>query len=238
MPNDLKQQHKDYVGLVYDEARTPKTDYPAQFAQEMCRRYDLAPGMSFLEIGCGRGDFLKAFSGQGLQCRAVDQSNFSVKTGASICQVDACNVEKEPLPLKDASMDIVYSKSLVEHMWDPRFLMSEIMRVLKPGGICITLTPDWVSQMPVFYEDYTHCRPYTTDALRDLKTVSGFTDVHSELFMQLPEAWSSKPHALLAKTLGMGMGTLFARRMTAWTGIKFFRWAVEKMVLATGRKPE
>lgn len=235
--SEPKSPHKDYVGIVYDRNRTPKSDYPNDFARELVRRYAIAHGASFLEIGCGRGDFLNAFMEQGLDCRAVDRSDYCRTAGHTQCRFDVCDVEREPLPVEDNSLDVVYSKSLVEHMWDPCFLMSEIMRVLKPGGLCLTLTPDWVSQQAVFFEDYTHCRPYTVGALGDLMTASGFADVKSEIFCQHPLIWHSRPHKLLADGLSLVLGTLTARRLAEMTGIKFLRWAVERMVLASGRKP-
>jgi ubiquinone/menaquinone biosynthesis C-methylase UbiE len=227
----------DYVAITYDEKRTPKTDYPLQMAKYLANRFNLKSGATFLEIACGRGDFLRAFNCIGMQCTAVDISQSAIDLNKDF-GAKLCNVSCEELPFSDNSFDIVYSKSLVEHMWDATFLMSEIRRVLKPGGLCITMTPDWVSQMPVFFEDYTHCRPYTLDSLRDLMISSKFLTVKSEFFCQHPLIWNSKIHAFLAKIIRMLISTPKARKITEKTGIKFFRWSVELMILATGYKHE
>jgi SAM-dependent methyltransferase len=52
------------------------------------------------------------------------------------------------LPFLSESFDIVISRSVVEHLEDPRLVFSEFARVLRPGGKVVILTPnkyDYVS---------------------------------------------------------------------------------------------
>lgn len=53
-----------------------------------------------------------------------------------IC-ADAC----KSWPLADASVDIVVSRSLIEHLYDTETFAKECHRVLKPGGIAIHVLP-------------------------------------------------------------------------------------------------
>ena len=114
--------------------------------------------------------------------------------------------------------------------------MEESKRVLKPGGKMIILTPDWVSQMKVFYEDITHCRPYTPDAMIDLFKMYELQNFKVEHFKQLPATWNSKSTNFIANILRLFMGVLTARKLTKMTNIKFFRWSVELMILGYGEK--
>ncbi|MGC2415267.1 MAG: class I SAM-dependent methyltransferase [Stellaceae bacterium] len=50
---------------------------------------------------------------------------------------DAC----QGLPLKDASIDVAVTRSLLEHLPDPRVAVGEIARVLRPNGVCIHVFP-------------------------------------------------------------------------------------------------
>jgi cyclopropane fatty-acyl-phospholipid synthase-like methyltransferase len=59
-----QKQQKDYISAVYDEKRTPKTDYPSQLIAYLIDRFALKTGVRFLEIGCGRGDSLLVFAMQ------------------------------------------------------------------------------------------------------------------------------------------------------------------------------
>lgn len=46
------------------------------------------------------------------------------------------------LPLADASMDMLLSSEVVEHLPDPRPAIAEMTRVLKPGGYAFITTPN------------------------------------------------------------------------------------------------
>jgi len=225
----------DYISVVYEQSRTPKTDYPRQLVAYLMDRFGLKAGDHLLEVGCGRGDFLLTFHDMGLRCAGVDVEGRSNELLPGL-DVRQCDVSKELLPFGDDTFDVVYHKSLIEHLYSPENLMEETYRVLKPGGVTIILTPDWVSQMKVFYEDFTHCRPYDVTSLRDLLTIKGFSSVHTELFYQLPVVWRFPSLKILCKVPQLFVSTPKARKLTQTTGIKFFRWSVELMVLGYGKK--
>lgn len=225
----------DYVGIVYDQKRKPKTDYPDKLAFHLMQRFDIKPGSKFLEIGCGRGDFLESFQNAGLACNGVDLSDYCNKNKPDL-KVTCLDVNKDKLPYEDSYFNVIYHKSLLEHFYSPENLMKETYRVLKPGGRLIVLTPDWVSQMKVFYEDYTHCRPYTIQALCDVLSVYGFSEIGAELFYQYPAIWKSPVLKILSRLMGVVLSVSAARRLTDLTKIKYFRWSVELMILGYGRK--
>lgn len=226
---------KDYVSVVYDEKRTPRTDYPSKLVLYLFNRFNLKEKQKLLEIGCGRGEFLTAFQKLGLDCYGADMCDSSVKISGKL-DVKKTDISKDKLPFEDNTFDIVYHKSLIEHLHSPINLMEETLRVLKPGGITIILTPDWASQMKVFYEDFTHFRPYDMTSLRDLLEIKGFSNVSSELFYQLPLVWHYPFLKVFSKLLQLFISTPKARKLTKITKIKFIRWSVELMVLGVGYK--
>jgi SAM-dependent methyltransferase len=226
---------KDYLSVVYNEERTPKTEYPGELARYLARRFTLKPGDRLLEIGCGRGDFLRAFQELGLVCSGVDVEERSTQSLPEF-DVRLCDLSKQALPFPDESFDVVYHKSLIEHMDDPANLMTETYRVLKSGGKVIILTPDWVSQMRNFYEDITHRRPYDITALQDTLTMFGFTETAVEKFRQLPIVWKARALKPVAGLLRIFLNVHSARYLTKKTNVKFFRWSVELMVLGYGVK--
>lgn len=62
------------------------------------------------------------------------------------CEVDLFDAEKDRFPYTDESFDTVLCCELIEHLpSDPMHMMSEINRILKPGGHLVLTTPNIVS---------------------------------------------------------------------------------------------
>ena len=62
------KQELDYVEVLYDEKLKPFTDYPNKLSNYIYNTNNMKPNDKFLELGCGRGEFLKGFSNLGLDC--------------------------------------------------------------------------------------------------------------------------------------------------------------------------
>jgi SAM-dependent methyltransferase len=43
----------------------------------------------------------------------------------------------------DSSLDIALCISVLEHLWEPQEMLSELYRVLRPGGTCVVNVPTW-----------------------------------------------------------------------------------------------
>ena len=94
------------------------------------------------------------------------------------------------------------------------------------------MTPDWVSQMKTFFDDYTHRQPYTVSAVKDIMGIFGFKNAESEFFYQLPILWKYPALKIVSCIL-----RLFVP-VTAKSNIKFIRWSSELMILGNGVKKE
>jgi len=186
-------------------------------------------GGRFLDVGCGRGDFLIGFKDMGLAVEGLDIEMPHSPILKDI-EVRCSNFESEPFPFNSDTFDVVFSKSVIEHLFDPGNFMRESYRVLKPGGRIILMTPDWISQMRIFFDDYTHRQPYTVTAVTDILAIFGFREVSSEIFHQLPVLWKYPSLKVLSRIL-----RLFVP-VTTKSRIKFIRWSVELMILGTGIK--
>jgi SAM-dependent methyltransferase len=88
-----------------------------------------------LEIGCGGGQMRQWSESHGLAYIGTDISKTRVndelqKHGGPDILCDA-----HFLPFRAEIFDIVYSAAVTEHIADPHLMMSEVLRVLRPGGI-------------------------------------------------------------------------------------------------------
>jgi SAM-dependent methyltransferase len=222
---------RDYVAVVYNEENRPFTQYPDKLARYLSVRYGLMSGSKILDVGCGRGEFLKGFIRCGLNGYGVDQSTIAraICPEAEILQAD---LVKDPLPYDDNSFDIVFSKSFLEHFYYPENMVREIYRVVKPRGLVITMVPDWESVYKTFYEDYTHRTPFTTNSLKEIFLINGFDDVKVEKFRQIPFLWSLPWLQPLCSIVALIAPRSLRPRS------KLVRFSQEVMLLSTATKPD
>jgi len=233
-PQDIGKAN--YLSVAYDPKTKPvSVDYPAHLAAYIVQRYGLRPGDRLLDLGCGRGEMLGAFVQAGLDCHGLDQSPHagSCAPGAPVLQAD---ITEDAYPFPDNSFDMVFLKSVIEHVFEPGHMLAEVLRVLKPGGRAVVLTPDFSSCVREFYEDPTHVRAYLVRSMHILLTMSGYADVEAERFCHHERILSSGVFALAAEVCWRVLPLSWARFIAKATGTKFVRWAVERQVLASGRK--
>ena len=120
----------DYVKYIYDENVRPKTGYPRKLINYLIDRLEISTGAKILDLGCGRGDFAQAFLSSGMQVSAVDLSDWVTENYENI-DFKPCDFTKENLPYEDNSFDVVFSKSVIEHLYYPETVFFEAKRILK-----------------------------------------------------------------------------------------------------------
>lgn len=210
----------NYIEVTYSENEKPQGTYPDQLVDYLVGRFHISKGMKILDNGCGRGDFLKAFSKLGLETYGTDISGFCK-------EARLVNLEVEELPFSDNYFDVVFSKSVIEHLTNGEYYMREMRRVLKMGGVLILMVPDWKSQYRIFYEDPTHIHPYCVKSIKRFLEMCEFKSSGSELFYQLPVMWKYP----FLKKMDIFKGSV--SRVYKNKSYRFFR---EKMVLGWGYK--
>lgn len=228
----MNADKQDYVAVVYNEADRPLTEYPQKLANYLFNRYNLKKGDNFLDIGCGRGEFLKGFVSLGVSGHAVDQSSAALKYCPE-AELRNSDIENEGIPYPNNYFDVVYSKSVIEHFHYPEKLVKEMRRVLKPGGLAITLCPAWEYNYRVYFEDYSHRTPFMLESLRDIQIIHGFEDVQVEFFRQLPSTWNG----MAAITVPLAEITRLLVPPPLKRRSKWVRFSKEIMLLASSRKP-
>jgi SAM-dependent methyltransferase len=102
------------------------------------------------------------------------------------CEFVRANLETDPLPWSDGSVDAVTCMHLVEHLRELKPLFAEIARMLKPGGRAYFETPhpqtvNWPSAKGEFtlnfHDDPTHVEPVPTQILAKLADAVGLRSV-------------------------------------------------------------
>lgn len=89
-----------------------------------------------------------------------------------------------PLPFDDCSFELVWASEVIEHIPDTAHWLSEVRRVMAPGGRLLLTTPAH-GRLRVLIQGTERCSPplgdhlhlYTKRSLGDLLDAFGFVDV-------------------------------------------------------------
>lgn len=101
---------------------------------------------TILEIGCGQGRLATALQEGGHKVVAVDVAAEALAVVPP--ELDARLIEGVELPFEDDSFDLVLSFDVIEHIPETDLHLSEVRRVLKPGGHYLFQTPNKWTNIP------------------------------------------------------------------------------------------
>jgi 2-polyprenyl-3-methyl-5-hydroxy-6-metoxy-1,4-benzoquinol methylase len=177
----------------------------------------------FLDIGCATGMLVEEMKKRGWEARGVDVCRESAEFGMKErgIDIDIGTLEESRYP--DGSFEAVHFSNLIEHVPDPRSFLSEVRRVLSPGGVAVMATPNieglqarifrgkWRSAIP------DHLTLFGMTTLRRMLEETGFlaekTVTWGGLARGIAPAFIKKPMDHLAKKWGFGdMMLILARR--------------------------
>lgn len=156
-----------------------------QLAVDILRR-ELAtrPDARILDVGCGTGSNLSAFSELG-RATGIDASPealaFCRRRGVETVSL----AEIERLPFADATFDIVTAMDVLEHTDDDLAALRELRRVCKPGGLLLATVPAYGFLWSEHDEALKHRRRYTAHELRNKLTVTDFAVERTSYFITM-----------------------------------------------------
>ena len=229
----------DYLKVTYSEERAPHGEYPLLFGKYLIEKYYKGSG-KILDLGCGRGDYLKVFRELGLHSYGTDISPEAPKFANDI-PVAVADLENDELPYTETKFDFIFSKSVIEHMKEPMKLLEYSNQQLREGGTAIILTPSWEHNYKgAFYIDHTHVTPFTRASLEDALKMAGFQNVEVHYFYQLPVLWKYPWLKIFSKILSLLPIPYNPLNNVPWQVSnkfnKYVRFSKEVMLLAVAKK--
>ncbi|MDA1145041.1 MAG: class I SAM-dependent methyltransferase [Chloroflexi bacterium] len=135
-----------------DAARLGNPSFVWRFGQErrlaMVERYVNLEGRRALDLGCGVGEYVRAFARQGARSigldvdppRLAEARQRSADGGWN--RTDFLAGAGEALPFVDGSLDVVVLNEVIEHVTDDRATLREVARVLTDDGRCVIFAPN------------------------------------------------------------------------------------------------
>ena len=99
-----------------------------------------AAGQRLLDVSCKEGEVLRVLRSRGFVLRGT---NFEPSgPGLGDIPVDYGVDLRHSLPYDDASFDVLLLVEVIEHLENHRLALTELARILKPGGRLILTTPN------------------------------------------------------------------------------------------------
>lgn len=150
-----------------------------------------------LEIGCGIGTDLLRFARGGARVTGVDFSETAVKLARRNMELHAqapdvfALADGAALPFPDRAFDVVYAHGVLQYAPDPRGIVEEARRVLRPGGTAMFMVYNrhsWlmalsrIMKVGLEHEDAPGLRLYTIGEFRALLDGFGRIDILPERF--------------------------------------------------------
>jgi SAM-dependent methyltransferase len=185
----------------------------------------LRPGMRVLDVGCGPGSITLGLAqavsevvGIDLQLAQVEQARtLATSRKARNVRFEAASVYALPFP--DQSFDAAFANGVVMHLAEPVRALSELRRVLRPGGIAGVRDPDFgtslYAPMTPLLERLLALRlqvrrhnggdPYRPRHYRRLLLEAGFTRAEASASVEAAgSAEKTRRHAVFLKAMLQG----------------------------------
>ncbi len=158
------------------------------------------PSLVILDVGCGTGLNAATIRDKGHQVRGVDVSAVAIeKFQQKGFEGKQCDIVEE-IPYPDGAFDLVFASEVIEHVVDTERFLSELHRVLRPGGKLILSTPNsafWVYRVyGLMGKTLTevqhpgHVRFFSKPGLIGLLRDAGFTSVRvaaRHMYLAMPD---------------------------------------------------
>jgi SAM-dependent methyltransferase len=177
----VRDYYEELWERLPDDLQAPDFALRAAFASE-----NVQPGDRVLDLGSGQGDLTAVLAGAGAHVFGVEVAEAAVGRARrrhpqlrfELAPIDG------PLPVEDGSFDVVWASEVIEHVADTARWLSEVRRVLVPGGRLLLTTPNHGRLALALHgvERYSeplgdHLHLYNTGSLRTLLDEFDFTHV-------------------------------------------------------------
>ena len=145
---------------------------------------DVSPG-ELLDVGCGDGNFMYRMHKLGWSVTGLDFDAGAIEHAKLSYPFKFLHCDLAGAHFGENSFDAITLSHVIEHVPDPVGLLAEAMRILKPGGTLVAITPNAGSYGHLQFGDCwrgleppRHIQIFTLEALRACARQAGFEIVN------------------------------------------------------------
>jgi len=166
----------------------------------------------FLDVGCATGVLVAYLRDRGWNSEGVEVCKEAAEYGREKRGVTIHNGTIKSLAFGENSFDVVHASHVIEHVPDPDQFAAEILRILKPGGWFICVTPNIASFQARSFKaawrsaiaDHVHL--FSVSLLSRLLRQAGFTVLRRKTWGGIPQGLVPVPVKKMADRLAKRFG--------------------------------
>lgn len=145
-----------------------------------------------LEVGCGDGYFSSVLAQKGFNVTGIDLSEEGVRVAQRRTPNGTFRTHDltRPMPFADGSFDVIWCSEVLEHLFSPLYVLQQMHRVLKPGGVTLLTVPyhGLLKNLAIagfafdkhYDPEYPHLRFFTINTLSGLVRKAGLTVIDTQ----------------------------------------------------------
>jgi ubiquinone/menaquinone biosynthesis C-methylase UbiE len=194
----VRDYYEDLWERLPAERELPDFELRLAFA-----RAHLRPGQTVLDLGAGAGEFTAAFAAAGAHAIGAEVAETAILTAQRLHPDGDFRLVPfdGELPFDDEAFELVWASEVIEHVADTHLWLTEVRRVLAPGGRVLLTTPDHgrLRLLVGGIERYSpplgdHLHLYSRRSLRMVLADLGFAAIE----VRAAGGWGLFPRLLLA----------------------------------------
>jgi 2-polyprenyl-3-methyl-5-hydroxy-6-metoxy-1,4-benzoquinol methylase len=142
-----------------------------------------------LDVGCGRGVLLQEFRRRGWEVQGTELSESAASHARQTLKIPVEIGDLETISFPPNYFDAITLWHVLEHVADPRTLLAEIRRILKPDGVLLVAVPNFgslearISKDKWFHLDVPrHVTHFSAATLEHALNENGFDIRHTSGF--------------------------------------------------------
>jgi len=135
----MREYYEELWERIPSDGELPELARRREFLRAHLRQGDRA-----LDLGCGLGTFTAIMKELGARPVGVEVAESALRRARSLhpgLEFRLARIDG-PLPLEDCSFELVWASDVIEHIADTARWLSEVRRVLVPGGRLLITTPN------------------------------------------------------------------------------------------------
>jgi SAM-dependent methyltransferase len=179
--------HLHYTDAYHKLISDAGTNSPVRWRDRKAVLDQYKQSGSLLDLGCSSGSFLGSLPTDSWKLYGIEMSADCAKKAEALtgAHVFAGDILDAPFPRE--TFDVITCFDVLEHLYEPRQIMTRVSEWLKPGGIFYVLVPNADSAEARVFGTYwhglelpRHLFHYTPESLKFLAKSAGLREISIE----------------------------------------------------------